>query len=153
MLEEQVNVEENMLDTTLSVCPDESPSSETQEEPLDQKIHELYETMEKLNEIEKKRLDSWIKLQKTKKRCQNFLKFSGITILLAAIVNFHQEMGQVGWNWLQWISTILNSHPEELCGLILVLAAIFLLIIIAKWTIQAAVEDLFGDSVHDLYKR
>ena len=146
MLQEQLQTEE----TTEELIPTEEPAAEPEDTLIDERFQKLQEAMDKLDAAEKARCMTWVKIQKTRRRYINITKFTLLVAAFALIVNFHREMGQVGWNGIQWIASVLNYRPQELSGLAAFLAAAWLLLTIAKWTFVAAAEDLFGGDDDDL---
>ena len=146
MLQEQLQTEE----ISEELIPKEEPTAEQEEYLINERFQKLQEAMDKLDEMEKTRYASLMKIQKTRERYINIAKFTAFITAFALIVNFHREMGQVGWNGIYWIASVLHYHPQELCGLVAFLGAAWLLLTTAKWTFVAAVEDLFGNKEDDL---
>lgn len=129
----------------------ETTSSEEQVELFRQ----LQNTLEKLKQIEAEKEEILQSIDKTKKKHKYTLQLSLVFCILAAVIRFHQEMGQVGWNCLQAVTYFFGVSPELLTGLALFLGGMYLIALLFKWTISAAVEDLLEVEVlsHDLDHR
>jgi len=132
---------------------DELTLDESAKEDNGSLCQELRETIDKFDAMEKTCYEKWVKLEKSRRRCINTAKFTALITAMAATIAFHREMGQVGWNMVQWLASILRYHPQELCGLVVFLVAAWLLLTVAKWTFVAAIEDLFGGEDDDLFDR
>ena len=148
MLIEPMPMDENSLERIIPEYADDDKNA-----LMEQRYQELLAAMDKLDEVERSRQEAWEQLQKSKKRFLNMTKYASLILVMCLIVNFHQEMGQVGWNCIQSVSAIFNFYPQEFCGLLLTLTAAWLLLIVAKWTFAAAADDLFGGDDDDLSDR
>ncbi len=144
MIEEPIFVDESLLNL--------SPSEQEGESPLDDRIAELQEqlsqTLEQLHQCQQEKQEILDRIQQNKKKYKIILQLSAVVLLIASIVHFHQEMGQVGWNWLQSIAAILESSAEQLCGILLFLGLMYLLWKLFLYTIHAAAEE-FMEGVDD----
>ena len=127
----------------------------TSPEEQDELLRQLQDTLEKLKQIEAEKEEILQSIEKTKKKYKYTLQFGLVVCILAAVIRFHREMGQVGWNCLQAVTYFFGGSPELLTGLALFLGGMYLLYLLFKWTVSAAVEDLLEVEAlsHDLDHR
>ncbi len=94
-------------------------------------------------------------LRTTKKRHRmiwyGLLGFSGLT----AIMLWHREISQVGWNIFHLAADVLNLAPEAIVGFLTSGALVWLFGQIVRWTYYAAMEDLLQEQEddYDLHNR
>ncbi len=137
---------------TDNLNPEAMTVKSPEQEKQDILYQELHNTIEKLKQAEASHRETLEQIQKSKRRFVSTAKLAALTAVFAVIINFHREMGQVGWNIIQTMAAMLHLYPNELCGLLLFCGAAYLLLIVAKWVFAAAADDIFGGKDDDLFK-
>lgn len=110
---------------------------------------QLIALQEELEKTQREKQQILQQIEENKKRRNILLRLTAVTVIIAAICHFHLEMGQVGWNWMHSVAVFLDTTPQNLSGLLVFSAVMYLLWSVLKWTVHSAIEDLMAEEESD----